>query len=176
MNIGITIRNERKARGLSLKGLAEGCGLSPMTLQRIETGKTSPSVATLAEIAHRLLRPIDFFIKEEEPKIRILKQPDLQVVETPRMTLKMIAPIGLIDENIFVNLGEGKAGKMIDSHVEEGYSFVYMLEGGCIFEHDGIKHELSEGDAMYYNASYPHSVVALGDPHRFISIFFKKKK
>ena len=176
MNIGVTIRNERKARGLSLKELAEACGLSPMTLQRIETGKTSPSVATLAQIAHRLLRPIDFFIKEDEPKIRILREHDVHAVQTPRMTLKMIAPVGLIDENIFVNLGEGKPGKMIDSHAEDGYSFVYMLEGGCIFEHDGVKYELTEGDAMYYNASYPHSVVALGDPHRFISIFFKNRK
>jgi len=66
--IGRRIRAERKARGFSLKELAEKCGVSTMTLQRIETGKTSPSVAVLAQIAHYLSQPIDFFIKEEHPR------------------------------------------------------------------------------------------------------------
>ena len=118
-NLGIRIRTERKVRGLSLKELAEKCGLSTMTLQRIETGKTSPSVAVLSEIAHHLLRPIDYFIKEENPKIRIIRKEDLQVVAVPNMKLRMIGPAGLIDDKIFVNLGEAKEGKFIDSHTEE---------------------------------------------------------
>lgn len=176
MNLGVVIRHERKLRGLSLKALAKKCGLSPMTLQRIETGKTSPSVATLGQIAHHLLRPIGFFIKEEDPKIRILRSEDLRSTESPRMRLKMIAPLGFIGENIFVGLGEGKPGRMIDSHKEEGFSFVYILEGWCIFEYDGIRYELRQGDAVYYDAARPHSVVAVGEPHRFIRIFFRTRK
>ncbi len=175
MNIGIVIRSERKARGLSLKELAEKCGLSPMTLQRIETGKTSPSVATLAQIAQHLLRPLDFFIKEERPRIRVLRKADFHVVKGRRMTLTMIAPEGLVDDNILINLGKADEGRMIDTHTEQGHSFVFMLEGGCIFEHDGVKYELEEGDALYYDAAYPHSVEAKG-PHKFFSIFIKDKK
>lgn len=74
--VGSKIRTERKARGFSLKELAQRCGVSTMTLQRIETGKTSPSVAILSQIAHYLAQPIDFFIREESPKIRIVKNND----------------------------------------------------------------------------------------------------
>jgi transcriptional regulator with XRE-family HTH domain len=174
-NIGVLIRMERKKRRLSLKALAEKCGVSTMTLQRIETGNTSPSVAVLAQIAHHLLRPIDFFIQDDRPKIRTLKREDHQRVATPNMTLTIVAPVGLIDNNVFVNVGEAREGRFIDSHAEDGYSFVYMLEGGCIFEYEGVQHELDQGDALYYNASYPHSVTAVGN-HKFVSIFFKGKK
>ena len=79
------------------------------------------------------------------------------------MLLMMVAPVGLIENNIFVNLVEAKEGRFVDSHTDNGYSFVYILEGGCIFEHDGVKHELQQGDVLYYNASYPHSVTAVGN-------------
>ena len=174
-DIGAKIRMERKAKGLSLKVLAEKCGVSTMTLQRIETGSTSPSVAVLAQIAHHLLRPIHFFITDEHPKIQVLKREDHQVVAAPNMTLTIIAPVGLIDENVFVNVGEAKQGRFIDSHTEDGYSFVYMLKGKALFEYEGVKHELKQGDALYYNASYPHSVTAVGN-HKFVSVFFKGKK
>ena len=175
--IGRKIRTERKAKGFSLKELAERCGVSTMTLQRIETGKTSPSVAILSQIAYYLTQPIDFFIKEETPKIRIVRKNDHRIVEAENMRLSMIAPPGLIEGNVLVNLLEAKEGRFVDSHTEDGYSFVYVLEGGIVFEHDGAKYELEPGDVLYYNASYPHSVTAVGEGnHRSINIFFRGKK
>ncbi len=173
--IGRKIRRERQSKDLSLKELAEKCGVSTMTLQRIETGKTSPSVAVLSQIAHFLAQPIDFFIKEESPKIQVVKKDDHRVVEAENMRLSMIAPLGLIGDNIFVNLVEAKKGRFIESHTDNGYSFVYVLEGGIIFEHDGVKHKLQPGDVLYYNASYPHSVTATGRTHKSINVFFKGK-
>jgi len=174
-DIGAKIRTERKARGLSLKVLAEKCGVSTMTLQRIETGNTSPSVAVLAQIAHHLLRPIHFFITDGHPKIQVLKRENHQIVATPNMKLTIVAPVGLIDEKVFVNIGEAKRGRFIDSHTEDGYSFVYILKGKALFEYEGVKYDLKPGDALYYNASYPHSVTAAGS-NKFVSIFFKGKK
>jgi len=174
--IGRRIRAERKARGFSLKELAEKCGVSTMTLQRIETGKTSPSVAVLAQIAHYLSQPIDFFIKEEHPKIRVVRSDDHRVAESENLHLSMIAPLGFLGDNIFVNIVEAKKGPMVESHTDDGYSFAYVLEGDIIFEHDGVKYELHPGDTLYYNAAYPHSVVATGKVHKSINIFFKGRK
>ena len=53
---------------------------------------------------------------------------------------------------------------------------MYILEGGIIFEHDGVKYELQQGDVLYYNASYPHSVTATGKTYKSINMFFKGKK
>jgi transcriptional regulator with XRE-family HTH domain len=174
--IGNRIRAERKARGLSIKELAEKCGVSTMTLQRIETGKTSPSVAILSQIAQYLLQPIGFFIREESPKIRIVKKDDHQVVTADNIQLTVIAPLGFLADNLFVNVVEAKKGRFVDSHTDDGYSFAYILEGGIIFEHDGVEYKLQQGDVLYYNASYPHSVTAVGKTHKSINIFFKGKK
>ncbi len=173
--LGARIRNERKAKGLSLQELAKKCGVATMTLQRIETGKTSPSVALLSQIAHYLSQPVQFFIREESPKIRVVKGNEYRRIETDAMRLSMIAPIGFIEENVFVNAVEAKEGQFVESHTDDGYSFVYIIEGGIIFEHDGQKYELHAGDVLYYDASYTHSVTAL-ENHKSVNIFFKGKK
>jgi methylmalonyl-CoA mutase cobalamin-binding domain/chain len=87
---------------------------------------------------------------------------DHRVVEAESMQLSMVA--------------EAKEGRFIESHTDYGYSFVYILEGGIIFEHDGLKYKLQPGGVLCYNASYSHSVTATGKTHKSISIFFKAKK
>jgi len=172
MEIGSKIRNERKSRGWSLGDMAGQIGISPMTLQRIETGKRSPSVVMLAEIAQLLLKPIDYFIKDKNPKLILVKKEQQTIIESPKLKLTVIAPKGLIDETIYVNLGVAKKGKFIDSHVDEGYSLVHILDGECVVEHDGKKYVHRQGDTLYYDARYSHSVTARG-PVRFVSIFFR---
>ena len=171
-DIGLKIRNERKSLKWSLEQMAKKLQISPMTLHRIETGKRSPSVATLAEISHHLRKPIDFFIKEESPKFLHIRKNHQTVIESPRMRLTVIAPKGLIEENTYFNLGEAEEGKFIDSHVEEGYSLVHILDGQCTIEHDGKKHILRKGDTIYYDARYRHSVTT-NRSVRFVSLFFR---
>lgn len=173
-DLGLKIRKERKELGLSLKELAEKVGISTMTLQRIETERTSPSVSVLAEIAYHLRYPIDYFFQEKKPKILVVHKEKQSVVESPGMKLTVIAPPDLTGKNVLVNLGELTEGSTIDPHVEEGHSLVYVLEGDSIIEHDGVEHYLTEGDVLYYNARYTHSVKALSKRHRFLSIFFKE--
>ncbi|OPY73598.1 MAG: DNA-binding transcriptional repressor PuuR [Syntrophorhabdus sp. PtaU1.Bin058] len=173
-SVGLKIRNERRALHWSLKELAAKVGISTMTLQRIETGKTSPSVSVLAEIAYHLRQPIDYFFQEKEPKMLVVKKDKQSIVESPGMKLTIIAPLDLTGKNILVNLGEAREGSFIDPHVEEGHSLVYVLEGDAVIEHDGVEHYLTEGDVVYYDARYSHSVKAIGKVHRFLSIFFKE--
>jgi transcriptional regulator with XRE-family HTH domain len=170
-DMGQRIRNERKSLNWSLEQMGKRVGISPMTLHRIETGKISPSVARLAEISHHLRKPIDFFIKEKNPKFLHIRKHRQNVIASSKMKLTVIAPKGLIDENTYFNLGEAKKGKFIDSHTEEGYSLVHILDGQCTLEHDGKKHVLRKGDTIYYDARYRHSVTA-SRRVRFVSLFF----
>ena len=63
--IGTKIRTERKKGGLTLEQLARKVGISAITLQRIETGKSSPSVIVLYQIANAVNRPMFSFFEEE---------------------------------------------------------------------------------------------------------------
>jgi transcriptional regulator with XRE-family HTH domain len=173
-SVGLKIRNERKTLRLSLKELAAKVGISTMTLQRIETGKTSPSVSVLAEIAYCLRQRINYFFPDKEPKVLVISKEKQSVVESTGMKLTLIASPDSTGKNVLVNMGEAKEGTFIDPHVEEGYSLVYVLEGDAVLQHDGTEHCLKEGDAVYYDARYSHSVKAISAKHRFLSIFFKE--
>jgi transcriptional regulator with XRE-family HTH domain/quercetin dioxygenase-like cupin family protein len=54
LQIGERIRAERVRRGISLRALARGVGLSPSLISQIETGKCQPSVSTLYAITTAL--------------------------------------------------------------------------------------------------------------------------
>lgn len=62
-SLGNRLRELRRQQGLSLRALAEKSGLSANTLSLIENGKTSPSVATLQQIALALNIPITAFFE-----------------------------------------------------------------------------------------------------------------
>ena len=56
--IGLNIMYQRKQRGLTQSELAELADLSPNYLQRVETARSRPSVATLLSISYALKVPI----------------------------------------------------------------------------------------------------------------------
>lgn len=172
--IGLKIRNERKNLGLTLKELAERVGISTMTLQRIETEKTSPSVSILAQISSQLQQPMNYFLQEGHPKIVVSKKEEQSTIRSSGMSLRVIVPLAMTEKNVLVNVGEGKPGRFIDPHVENGHSLVYVLEGDAVIEHDGVEYPLKAGDAVYYDARYRHAVRALKKKHKFLSVFFKE--
>ena len=160
---------------MSLKELAEKVGIGTMTLQRIEMGKTSPSVSVLAQIASCLRQPIHYFIQESQYKIVISRKEDQPTIESTSMSLRVIVPLEMTDKSILMNAGVAEQGQFIDPHVENGHSLVYVLKGKAVLEHDGVQHFLNEGDVAYYDARHLHSVRALAKKHKFLSIFFKER-
>jgi transcriptional regulator with XRE-family HTH domain len=170
--LGGKIRKDRVALGWSLKKLADKVGTSPMTLHRIEKGQRSPSVVLLSEIAYHLRKPINSFLRDKRDPLIHIKAKDQSETESANLKLKILAPKGLIDENITVSLCEAKIGKFVDEHTNEGHEWVYIIQGKCVIEHDGRLVELNQGDSLYFDARYPHSVIAL-KRLEFLAIYFK---
>jgi transcriptional regulator with XRE-family HTH domain len=172
--IGGEIRKNRVALGCSIKELAKKIGVSPMTLQRIETGQTSPSVVLLSEIAYHLKKPIISFIKDKQDPLVHIKAKDQSKTQSSNLKLKILAPKGLIDEKITISFCEAKNGKFVDEHTNEGREWVFIVKGKCIIEHNGRGVKLNQGDSLYFDARYPHSVTAL-ERLKFLAIYFKGK-
>ena len=62
--LGAQIRERREARGISLRGLARECELSPAHLSKLERGLSRPSLEVLTRLVQRLdLYDIDLFGK-----------------------------------------------------------------------------------------------------------------
>lgn len=174
MAVGDRIRVLRKRAGLSAKQLAEKVGVSYLTIYRIETGKVSPSVALLTDIAYQLNFPIFSFFEHKEDKVVHIKAHKQPVIESEKLQLRLLAPRGLIDENIAISFGKAEKGEFISRHKNRGFELTYVTKGKSIVKHGNRNYELNEGDLFYYKGETPHSVVAL-EPHEFIIIHFIDK-
>jgi transcriptional regulator with XRE-family HTH domain len=77
-----TVREARLAVGLTMQQLA-GEGLTRVAIHKIEAGKSRPSLKTLAHIAERTDRPIDWFLpKATVELVRVLSGFDTHMAPT----------------------------------------------------------------------------------------------
>src|SRR5215510_11215116 len=66
MQLGKRIRDLRFHRGLTVQQLAEASGLSKGFISQVENDRTSPSLATLRDLARALETSIAFLVVEDD--------------------------------------------------------------------------------------------------------------
>lgn len=157
-----------------MKQLAEKVGVSYLTIYRVETGKVSPSVALLTDIASHLNYPILSFFDHKENDVVHIRAHDQPVIASEKLQLRILAPRGLIDENVAISYGKAETGEFISKHTNRGAEVAYATKGKSIVKYGNREYELNEGDLLYYKGNTPHTVVAL-EPHEFIIIHFIDK-
>jgi transcriptional regulator with XRE-family HTH domain len=173
--IGTRIRIERRKTGLTLQQLAKKVGVSPITLHRIETGKSSPSVILLSEIAQHLGKSITSFFEEGNRPLIHIKGKNQKTVASPVLRIKSIGPRRMIKDNMIVSYGELKKGATIDPHTNPGIEWAYNVQGKCEFKLDGQSFLLEAGDSVSYNAKLEHSVTAV-EKLKFFAIYVQEKE
>jgi transcriptional regulator with XRE-family HTH domain len=173
--IGTKVKALRQQRGLSLRALAELCGLSANTISLIERGVSSPSVATLHQLATALGISIGAFFEETDSQSSII------LIRSDRRSRSGSASIlleslgaGLTDQSLepfVVTLKPGaSAGKPTMAHT--GHEFVFVLEGDLQYEIADQTYHLTGGDSLIFEARLPHCWHNNGDvPVKFLLIF-----
>ncbi len=166
VNVGQKLREMRAGRGLSLRALAALSGLNVNTLSMIENGKTSPSVATLQQLALSLQAPISAFFESEPAEKSIVFQKAGQ------------RPHGVFSRGVMEDIGAGlklaggqpllvtlepKAGSGPHPIVHTGQEFVYLLEGKLCYTIEEKSYLLLPGDSLIFEAHLPHRWENAGD-------------
>ena len=176
MDLGQRIRNERKMLNMTLEQLAKKVGISKMTLHRIETSKTSPSIAILGDIAEALHTPISNFIEEDKGFIKITKKEDQFSVEGDNLIAKNVLPRRSLNslkiDSMAVNYVEARNGAEVKTHTIKGFEWVFQISGKSIFNYDGKELVGNPGDVFFYDGRKPHSVKYKGK-NKFLLISFK---
>ena len=160
-NIGFRLRQLRRSKGVTLRGLSKQTGLSPSMLSLVERGKASPSIGSLILICSALdARMIDLLADTGTPTsgpvLRAIAQP---IFETPNGVLHRL----LRDDaarGIEISLDEYKpqTGNSTSPVRHAGYEYGVVLDGELTVTLAGVEHQLMPGDLIFYDSDVPHRI------------------
>ena len=157
--VGQQIRKLRMQRGLSLRALAELCGMSANAISLIERSENSPNVSSLHQMAIALEVPItDFFYQEKEPTTLHVKRDQGVRYRNNGVELESLG-IGLPNQQLepFRLLIEPGSESAKEPITHPGHEFVYCLDGEIDYYVDEQNYHLDVGDSLLLEASNPHS-------------------
>lgn len=159
-SLGNRLRELRRQQALSLRALAEKSGLSANTLSLIENGKTSPSVATLQQIALALNIPITSFFE-----VQVTRDPVVFTQKGQRNPANFLH--GSLEE-----MGSGVGNEGIQPFIvtfdartdsgpqplsHDGSEFIYCVSGRMIYNVIGVDYVLEPGDSLLFSSKMPHT-------------------
>lgn len=173
------IRTLRRQQKRTLKEVALACGFTESLLSKIESGKTSPPLATLARIASALgvglsdllddsraasTVSIPAAVLEGRALTRTAKGYGFHVLGAER-TGKIMQPFLFVAEK-----GGVKPGLLSHS----GEEFVYVLEGQMSYRVGTTTYTLGPGDSLYFDAEEEHDLEPITDSVRFLGVFTER--
>jgi transcriptional regulator with XRE-family HTH domain len=168
--IGERIRRLRLKKSMGLVELGKHTGLSASFLSQLETGRVVPTLRNLARIAMVFSKDLQYFFESEPHAVfRIHKQKERvrlpqTGVEFPTYffeSLGYLVPDREMDPYFaeFQPLTKEMEPK---AHIHAGFEFLYVLDGELELKHGEQACMLEEGDAVYFDASTPHSYQCAG--------------
>jgi len=157
--LGERLRSMRRARGLTLRDLAERAGVTESFLSQVEREVASPSIATVQRIARSLDLSIAQLFAEEPSTGRVVRREARKQV--------VYQGLGAVDE--FLTRGTDGRLQVIYSTIEPGggtgdeaythdsdEEVVVVLEGSLDLWVGGEHYRLQTGDAVTHSSRVPH--------------------
>jgi transcriptional regulator with XRE-family HTH domain len=157
--LGDTLRRLRTERHLSTRALAARIGVSPGLISQLETGVTTPSVATLLKLAQTFNVHIRDLFETSAPATAVVRRD-----ARPRYTFP---EIGVVDE--ILSSDPNRQLEVLFGYVEPGggsgpdlythgavTEFVLVLSGALELRLGADVQTLSAGDSVTFSGDTPH--------------------
>jgi transcriptional regulator with XRE-family HTH domain len=163
--IGPRIRALRDAMELSLRDLAERCGVSAPMLSQVERGETSPTLAVAARIASGLELSLSQLLRlDEGATVTIVRSGDRRPGTNDPTTghrAEILTPplpgqrAELSRHVLAPNASTGGPGDP-PMHEPGSRESALVLDGRVVLEIDGERYELTDGDCVTFDADLSH--------------------
>lgn len=156
--IGSRLRGARISRHLTIKQVAESCGLTEGFISRLERDLTSPSVATLISLCAVLkIDPGDLLSHTEASYVRLESAPRLRTqtagneehLLTPRKESRL--------QVIHAVIEPGSSGSSQNYSVNSPVHFVHVLEGRLTLSFQDQSWDLTAGDSLTFDGNESHT-------------------
>jgi transcriptional regulator with XRE-family HTH domain len=150
--LGARVRELRRERGLTLKGLGRLAGLSHPFLSQVERGLARPSLISVQRIADALGVPVAelWAPRRAADPVRLMRRGEGDTVELAGARVR--------------EWTAANPGWPTDHEAQRGERLVYVARGAVEVELEGTVHRLGEGDALRFDGSLPHRLRRAGGP------------
>jgi transcriptional regulator with XRE-family HTH domain len=165
MQLGRKIRDLRLRRGLTVQQLADASGLSKGFISQVENSRTSPSLATLYDLARALDTSVAYLVVEEEKEPCVVRAAQRQVVHVGGNTSRVEVLSAQPKRNLEMLIAELPPGLSAGDkrHYHHGEECVLCLEGRLRLTCGNTVVLLDPGDSCHYDGRVPHAVENCGD-------------
>ena len=162
MDLGSKIKQMRNQKGLTQNELADRCELTKGYISQLENNLNSPSIATLTDILSALGSNLAEFFQEETEEKVVFSKDEFIEKDSDGVLFSWLIPNAQKNmmEPVLVTLEEGAVTAGDIPH--EGEEFGYVLEGKIAILLGNKHHPCKKGEAFYYPASKPHSIINKG--------------
>ena len=162
MDLGDKIKQMRNQKSLTQEELADRCELTKGYISQLENNVNSPSIATLTDILSALGSNLSEFFREEPEEKVVFSKDEFIEKDSDGVLLHWLIPNAQKNmmEPILVELAENTETAGDVPH--EGEEFGYVLEGKIAILLGNKQHTCKKGEAFYYTASKPHSIINKG--------------
>ena len=157
-SIGSRLHALRIERDLSQRALAQLAGMSTNSVSLIERNETSPSVATLQNLATALHVRISYFFEDEtEQSILHIKAAQRLCVDSQGVCIQTIGSrIHAQEIEPFVVKLAPHTSSGERQVVHAGVEVVYCVAGMFEYLIDGKIYQVEQGDFLLFEAGLPH--------------------
>lgn len=162
MELGKKIRQMRNQKKLTQEELADRCELTKGYISQLENDLNSPSIATLTDILAALGSNLSEFFREEAEEKIVFSKNEFIEKDSDGVLWNWLIPNAQKNmmEPVLVELSEGAETAQDVPH--EGEEFGYVLEGKITVLLGNTHHVCKKGEAFYYSAGKPHSILNKG--------------
>jgi transcriptional regulator with XRE-family HTH domain len=163
--IGSKLRRLRLRKSMGLLELSKHSGLSPALLSKLERDLMYPTLPTLLRIAMVFSVGLEYFFNPEpRPVLEIVRKrdrlrfPESQDADHVSYHFESLDfPVANRVLNSY--FAEFELLKEADAHFHQhpGIELLYVLSGSLELCVEKDRHQLAEGDAVYFDCSVPHA-------------------
>jgi len=168
--IGSKLRRLRLRKSMGLLELGRHTGLSPALLSKLERDLMHPTLPTLLRIAMVFSVGLEYFFNPEpKPVLAIVRKKDrLRFPDSPDVGKvnyyfeSLDFPVPNRALNSYLAEFEPVADENSRFHEHPGIELLYVLSGKLELRIGEDRHELSDGDSIYFESSRPHGYRRIG--------------
>ncbi len=173
------IRKLRRLQNRTLKDVCDRCGFTVSLLSKIESGKTTPPLATLTKIADALGVKLGDLLEGKHDRHTVLTTEEELGRAEPTRTDKgyafQLLAAGRSDPAMQPILFTAEKGKITAGAMSHGgEEFIMVLSGRMKYRVGKTTYTLGPGDSLYFDSEEEHDLEPLTKQVRYIGVFAER--